>query len=252
MSKPSFSQPDQNTILSLPFNISSLEYPEYARKYKQKDVVNFCENLLRDLKANKNVQFLKPELHVETSEELSKSNRFGNCAVSEFISSVTYEPRIWESIKNLPIEERKNYGTTWTMTKTFLMFKADIDNNPKNGIENIIYGAGSTSNRHKKADFTYFVVPNLKSCSSTYKAQVYDIVHHQDSTVGILRHNGKHLLYDTKRYNNEKLHSIGFKRLTYVPKRGNSLFFSVCSFIAKDKEPNKTLQPTPKSGASEL
>src|SRR4029077_12842629 len=221
----------------LPFAVTQLEYPDYARADQRRSDGRYCEGLLNDLKTVTNTQILQPVYQAQTIEQLAQSKKFGRCEVSALIESEEAEARIWESIKDLPKEERKQYVTTWTMTKAFSLYEADIDRNPKNGKELILYGGGSTSNNGEEGGFSSFVVPNLKTCKPRCAAQVWDIVYNQDATVGVIEYRKEALIYATKYYEKEKLHSFTFQRLMdHKP-----IFYSICTFTAKDN-----LSPNPK------
>jgi hypothetical protein len=239
---------------SFPFSLGHLEYPDYAKQNRTADQIAYCTTIVEDLKRRKNVQIVRPRAESDSIEELQQRNAFGKCQAANFAKSFTFGPRIWDSIRDLPGDEQEQYGTAWFMSKQFRLYEVDIDNNPKNGREIVLYGAGATSSKGQKADYTYFVVPDLKTCQTKFSAQVYDVVHHPDATVGIFHHRNDVLVFETKYYPREASHSLVLQRMAYVPKRKRLLFSHVCHFITKkapDMEPNSALQPTPKSGAVE-
>ena len=215
-----------------PFATSQLAYPDWARKSRSADV-RYCEALMHDLKAGRDIRFLRPVYEAEMLDELQRAQQFGKCDASHFVKSVAFEPRIWESIKHLPQAEQENYGTKWLMSKRFLLYRVDIDRDPKNGLELVLYGGGAYSDKGQKADFTYFVVPRLDTCEPKYRAQVYDVVNHPEATVGVLEHRSQALIYETRYYRNQGEHSLRLQRVLYADKRKDFLFATVCTFVAK-------------------
>ncbi len=242
----------QTITQPFPFLLESLQFPDFAKRGRSPDQIAYCEALLGDLRAGKGPRFIQPRIELETLEEFERGDFFGKCPARNFTKWVSIEARDWYSIRHLPEEEQEQYGTPWLMSKRFRLYEIDIDNNPKNGRELVVYGAGAQSSHGQKAGDSQFSVVDLKTCRTKYSAQVSDVVHHPDSTVGLVMHRNVALVFETKHYPHESAHSLVFQRMVYVPKRKDLLFSHVCRFTAKDSTaPNRGVQPTPESGAAD-
>src|SRR6266705_2630408 len=168
----------------LPFDPKGLEYPSWAREKRDKARVEYCETLLGDLKKGTDVHFVDPIDRVETIQQLKSGRWFGRCSPSEFAKTVEFEGRVWDSIKDLPKQERERYGRVYRMVGPFMLYRVDIDRNSKNGEELILYGAGQTDDQHTLADSSSLMVLDLKRCETKYHAQVVDVGNYPENSVG--------------------------------------------------------------------
>jgi uncharacterized protein len=117
-----------------------LEIPEHS---KNKNPA-FCKRLLSSLKNWKDVTILKPIVTADTINDPILRKHFGKCDPRIFIKSVQIEPRIWNeyNLDSASEEERENFGSASIATKGFLLYRTNIDNDPSNQEELILYGAG--------------------------------------------------------------------------------------------------------------
>jgi uncharacterized protein len=199
-----------------------------------------CKKLIQDLKEGAGVQLIKPSFQAETIEELKLNNQLSPCNVSDFIESISYEPRIWEGIQDLPKEEQAQYGTKWTMTKGFRIYQVNFT---YGGSVRILYGGGAISDRGEKASFSHFVVIDPHACKARFTGQVYDVVNYPDATFGIVQYGREPLIFETKYYEREKHHSLRFFR----SEKGTKRLVEVCDFPVDNVDflSDKSAESTP-------
>jgi hypothetical protein len=226
-----------------PFDPSALVYPEWAQERDQARL-NRCNAFLHDLKSGADVHIVEPIGRAQDLDALEKSRWFGRCGASDFAKFVEFEGRIWDSVKDLPRAEREKYGRTFKMAGPFMLYRIDIDRNPKNGQELLFYGAGASDSRGTRADSSGFAVLDLNKCEPKYWAQAIDSANYPENAAGMVMHKGTPLLFDARYFKKEASYSLRFQELTYVPRRKGFIFGGICTFSAKDVKPNPLSQPT--------
>jgi uncharacterized protein len=215
-----------------------LEIPEYS---KDKNPA-FCTQLLDSLKRWKNITILTPIVTADSIDNPMLHKYFGKCDPHKFIKSVAIEPRVWNenNLDSLSEDERENYGIPFIMTRGFRLYRTNIDNDPSNHDELILYGAGV---RHEWADdsdisvnLTNFNVIDTQRCQISNSAQVEDIVNEENrSFVGLMKFENKNYVFDAKYYYMESLWGVSIQQWTYSPKTKITYFTHVCNYRAKDK-----------------
>lgn len=193
--------------------------------------VEYCEAMLASLKFSNKAQLIEPIVVSGDIEDIAK--KFPKCTQKNLLWHTTISATGWEMIKDLPLEERKESGTPWYMWRNFLLYKTDIDNNPKNGTEFVLYGAGNTSHGYDRADSSHFSIIDPTSCRVSSSAQVQDVIHYPDSFVGLLTYDGKQFVFDAAYNHTESSYSISFKEWTHSKISGITFFSSVCTFSSK-------------------
>lgn len=213
---------------------------EISKHSKDKNPV-FCARLLDSLKDWKNVATLTPIVTTDSIDDSMLRKHFEKCNSRKFIRSVQIEPRIWNlnNLDSVSEEERENFGRVSIATKAFRLYRANIENDPSNREELILYGAGrrpeSADDSDMSINLTYFNVIDTERCRISSSAQVEDIVNEENlSFVGLMRYENSTYVFDAKYYFMESVWGVGIQKWTYSPKSKRTFFSHICNYVAKD------------------
>jgi len=99
----------------------------------------FCLSFFKDFNTQTSITHIKPiiETNDYNAPELEAYKR--KCPKLELNKKVTYTPRTYEAIQNLPEEEREQYGDVYRGTRNFRLYRVDINNKPADGEELVFY-----------------------------------------------------------------------------------------------------------------
>jgi len=99
----------------------------------------FCDQFLRDFRAQDNIKHLTPVLEAGTHEALPLQSLPAGCRVEDLFDTYQCEPRIADYIGTLPAGEQKTYTEKvcrrYRGTQNLRVYRADMDGNPSNGDE---------------------------------------------------------------------------------------------------------------------
>jgi hypothetical protein len=216
---------------------SKLEIPKYS---KDKNAA-FCTQLLESVKLWKDVTILEPIVTADTIDDPKLRKYLGKCNPHKFIRHVSIEARVWNeyNLDALSEDERENYGIHFIMTKGFQLYRTNIDNDPSNREELILYGAGTiqegTDVSYPEINLTYFNVIDTERCRISASAQVEDIVNEENrSFVGLIKFENKSYVLDAEYSPMGSLWRIRIQQWAYSPKSKLTFFEGVCNYIARD------------------
>jgi hypothetical protein len=202
-----------------------------------------CEAIFRDLKANRNFEIIEPLIRTDDYAEPSLRSYLGKCPALELNKIVSYEPRIWEDIKDLPAKEQERFGSVSVATKDFRLYRVDIDNDPKNGDEYIFYGGGVSVNDHKTVfrGSAYFTVLNLEDCKKRSYRQVEDTIFYDTGNPtgnynGIIKHGVTYYILGVGYSKNERSYRVTFYQWKRLPNNTRiESFGQRCYFTANGR-----------------
>jgi hypothetical protein len=209
---------------------AKLEQPNYP--WRKEPAA--CSTLLRDLRKWAGIIVRQPLANTDALEDSRLKSYFGNCTASELVKRVEFEPRIWDSVKDLPEDERNKHGRTSRITKSFRLYRVNIDNDPKGIQELVITGAGTVyeANDGRGGDAILNVV-NPSTCGISTSMNVPDLSR-QRGLVELVRHQSREYVVLSRDFPNEKLQAITFWQWQYSKKTKSTFFAPACHFIAKD------------------
>lgn len=216
---------------------SRLEIPKHSKDENP----TFCTRLLDSLKLWKDVTILAPIVTADTIDDPMLREYLGKCDPRKFIRHASIEPRVWNeyNLDALSEEQREDFGIHFIMTKGFRLYQTNIDNDPTDHEELILYGAGTiqegTDVSYSEINLTDFNVIDTERCRISASAQVQDIVNITTSFVGIMKFENRSYVFDAKYYPMESLWGIRIQQWTYSPQSKLTFFEGVCNYIAKDK-----------------
>ncbi len=164
--------------------------------------LNFCTAFLKNFKEQKGIEHIKPILETDDYNDPKLQAYLSKCPKISLNKKVTYVPRIWEMIKELPEEEQEQYGHVYYATKGFKLYKVNIDNSEKNGDEYVLYSEGFYEEKLKRFDdkgkysIAYLETCEVKGGVGTWAQFNYEKKKQIENYNGILRYKGKIYVFD--------------------------------------------------------
>jgi uncharacterized protein len=216
---------------------SRLGIPEYAKDKNP----SFCTRLLDSVKNWNDVTEISPVVTTDSIDDSLLHKYLGQCDPHKFTKSVQIEGRIWDAygLGSKSEEEREKHGISFITRKGYRLYQANVDNDPKNTTELILYGAGTIQQGADAFDtsvsLSEFKVIDTQNCRTTSSAQVSDVVNKTNSFVGLIQYENKIYVMNANYYWNQSLWGVDFKQWVYYPKTKITTFENVCSFSAKDQ-----------------
>lgn len=199
----------------------------------------FCGRFLESLKLWKGVAILKPVVKADSINDPALRKYFGNCKPLKFAKNVQIDLNVWneKNLASLPEDEREGWGVASVMTKGFRLYKTNIDNDPSNQDELILYGAGTKregTDDSETISLAYFNVIDTRNCRITNSAQVQDVVNKKnESFAGIMKYDNKNYVFDAEYKHRELLWAVNIMQWEFSS-RSVYVFRNVCKYIAKD------------------
>lgn len=211
------------------------------KAYIQKDT-KFCSAFLNDFIEQKQIEHIQPILEVEDYNDPKLQVYFKQCPNKKFNGAIVMSARAAEEIEDMEKTlgrkltdeelEKEIGGPNYYATKSFKLFKVNLDNDFNNGDEFVFYAEGYRSPVRGKyvTEYTYggYEILDLKNCKTKYGASTrdpYDYEKQQpiENYNGIIKYKGAYYVFD--------LYDETGRRLVlkkYNKKRGN--MNSVCEY----------------------
>lgn len=100
---------------------------------------NFCEQFLRDFRAQRRVRYATPLIEAEAYEALASESLPSGCRPEDLFDTYSCDPKLADSIADLPANERKSFRQRacrqFRGTQKLRVYQANMDDNPSNGDE---------------------------------------------------------------------------------------------------------------------
>ena len=174
----------------------------------------FCEQLLADLQAGREVEFVEPIVRTDDYNDPRLQAYLGRCPKLKPYRTVVYQPRIWEHLEEekVPEDAREEYGRIFYLTLDFKLYQADFSGNPDKDKEYLLYGGGGFEFEFKERGPAYYSILTLDPCKSLGSTNVNDTVNYKVKQMtgnynGVLRYKTELYVYDYM-YPNTKDQSI--------------------------------------------
>lgn len=182
-----------------------------ARKkfYPRQPEKPFCRQFLEDFRILKDMRFVEPVARAEHYDDLvlePYKARCGDLPLNEYFEC---DPRSTQDVKwsKVPREKRQQYLRfchLYIGTAKFKVFELDIDNDPKNGKELIVYSERAIG-RDFKGDSVYgnggYKAFDSSSCAQIGGARTHDPYSYfwnrpLENYNGILSYDGRYYIFD--------------------------------------------------------
>jgi hypothetical protein len=192
----------------------------------------FCREFLDDLKRRHAIDELKPIVETDDFGEPNLQSYLGECPNLQLNETISYEPRIWESIKTLPEQERKIHGTAWYSTRDFKLYVIESNQAQKNAKRYLFFGGGSHAPSKpaavSAASFSQYLIVEPNDCVVLGTVQVAETINYKTqeptrSFNGVLEYKGGPFLYDAQFFKKERSYSVNLYRLS--GNRANAICF---------------------------
>lgn len=213
------------------------------------DDKKFCVAFLDDFTKQKRVEHIKPIVEVDDYNDPRLQNYFKQCPKAEFHKTIAINPhpqlhleiaeREQELGRTLTEEElEENGGRIFHATKSFKLYKVNMDNDAKNGNEYILYAEGykvKGSEGDKYWYYTYggYRTLDLKNCRygigvSTRDPYNYEKKQAIENYNGIIKYKGEYYVFDLYK---DPAYRLVLEK--YDKKYGKML--SICEYSLRNK-----------------
>jgi uncharacterized protein YecT (DUF1311 family) len=164
----------------------------------------FCEALLADLQAGKDVEFIEPIVRTDDYNDPKLQAHLGRCPKSKPLKQVQYQPNIWDYFEEegVPEEEREYAGSIYYSSMDFKLYYVDFDGNPENGKEYLVYGGCGYEFGHPGAtSFRHYEILDLVRCKELGSIQVLETMNHRTmqptkDTNGVIQYKSRFYVYE--------------------------------------------------------
>jgi uncharacterized protein YecT (DUF1311 family) len=164
----------------------------------------FCEALLVDLQAGKEVEFVEPIVRTDDYNDPKLQAYLGKCPRLKPIKNVQYQPDIWDYFEEskVPEEERDYAGMIYYSSADFKLYHVDFDGNPENGKEYLFYGGCGYEYGHPGGlDSRHYGILDLDRCKDVASIQVRETLNYRTrqptkDTNGVIQYKSKYYIYD--------------------------------------------------------
>jgi len=166
----------------------------------------FCEALLADLQAGKEVEFVEPIVRTDDYNNPKLQAYLGRCPKLKPFRSVWYAQGIWDHLEeeNVPEDEREEYGTNYYSSLDFKLYHVDFDGNADNGKEYLFYGGCGYEFGHPGAtSFRHYGILDLARCKEMGSIQVLETINHRTmqptkDTNGVIQYKSRFYVYELR------------------------------------------------------
>jgi uncharacterized protein len=164
----------------------------------------FCEALLANLQAGKELDFVEPIVRTDDYNDPKLQAYLGKCPILKPFKTVGYPPRIWDQLEEerVPEVEREEYGTIYYSSLDFKLYHVDFDGNPQNGKEYLFYGGCGYAFGHSGAlDAGDYQILDLECCKELGDIQVRETINYRtkqptNDTNGVIQYKDKFYVYE--------------------------------------------------------
>jgi hypothetical protein len=170
----------------------------------------FCRAFLDDFALQSGVEFVEPDLRSDSYDDPAWQPYRARCPNLGLFDSYACEPRIAQSIERMPKEQRdaeyKSACRHYRGTANFKHYLVDLDNNPADGKEHVVYyerAEGPLNRPETKPNFAnggYWVIDvdrcETKGGALTNDPYSYFYARELRNYNGIIRYAGKHYIFD--------------------------------------------------------
>jgi len=194
-----------------------------------------CWSLFRDMQVGRNVEYFSPVIEAERYEDLGWERYLPNCQSERYDITYSYNPKIWDAVKDWPEEKRHKVGKKFTHTKNFRLYKiGDI------GDKVLLYEEKTISEDKKITGNGGYVWINTSSCKTDSGMPTHDPYDYYrktplDNYNGVIRYKGKIYTYDLRQ---SKANSTQYILSVYGFGK-NGKFGSICSMGKNLKKGDK-------------
>jgi uncharacterized protein len=166
----------------------------------------FCEALLADLQAGKDVEFIEPIVRTDDYNDPKLQAYLGRCPKSKPFKQVEYQPNIWDYFEEegVPEEEREYAGSIYYSSMDFKLYHVDFDGNPENDKEYLVYGGCGYEYEYPGAvDSRHYGIFDLNRCKELGDIQVRETINYRTrqltrDTNGVIQYKSKFYVYELR------------------------------------------------------
>ena len=108
-------------------------------KFPLADQTKFCRQFLKDFQAQATIKYVKPIVATNDYNDPALEEYTKKCPKLDMTKRVWYTPKIADSVKSFPVEEREQFGEVYRGTSNFKLYRVDINNNRSDGEEFVFY-----------------------------------------------------------------------------------------------------------------
>lgn len=155
-----------------------------------------CWSLFHDMQMGENVEHISPVSEAERYEDLDWERYFPDCQSERYDITYSYNPKIWDAVKDWPEEKREKVGKKFTRIENFKLYAISEINDKV-----LLYAEKEVSDDKKIIGNGGYVWINTSNCKTDSGMPTHDSYDYFRKTPlenynGVIRYKGNIYTYD--------------------------------------------------------